>query len=107
MRQAVAFMRNNEIFRRLEKVTSVASLTPEELRSYEADVKNTRDTLNQIRTAEERGLEEGRAEGRVEGRAEGRAEEKMAMARKMKANGMPFGDILLYTGLTEEEVRLL
>ncbi|MDE6510604.1 MAG: hypothetical protein K2L00_00705 [Muribaculaceae bacterium] len=40
MRQAVAFMRDNEIFRRLEKVTSVASLTPEELRSYEADVKN-------------------------------------------------------------------
>ena len=99
MRQAVAFMRNNEIFRRLEKVTSVASLTPEELRSYEADVKNTRDTLNQIRTAEERGLEEGRAEGR--------AEEKIDIARKMKANGLPFGDILLYTGLTEEEVRLL
>ena len=103
MRQAVAFMRNNEIFRRLEKVTSVASLTPEELRSYEADVKNTRDTLNQIRSAEERGLEEGRAEGR----AEGRVEEKIDIARKMKANGLPFGDILLYTGLTEEEVRLL
>lgn len=92
-------MRNNDVFKRLEKVTSVASLTPEELRSYEADVKNTRDTLNQIRTAEKRGLEEGRAEGR--------AEEKIDMARKMKANGMPFGDILLYTGLTEEEVRLL
>lgn len=55
-------MRNNDVFKRLEKVTSVASLTPEELRSYEADVKNTRDTLNQIRTAEKRGLEEGRAE---------------------------------------------
>lgn len=92
-------MRNNDVFKRLEKVTSVASLTPEELRSYEADVKNTRDTLNQIRTAEKRGLEEGRAEGR--------AEEKIDMARKMKANGMPFGDILLYTDLSEEEVCLL
>ena len=58
-RQEVAFMRNNEIFKRLEKVTSVASLTPAERRSYEADVKNARDTLNQIRTAEERGEKRG------------------------------------------------
>ncbi|MDE6276576.1 MAG: Rpn family recombination-promoting nuclease/putative transposase, partial [Muribaculaceae bacterium] len=89
MRQEVAFMRDNEIFRRLEKVTSVAALTPEERRSYEADVKNARDTLNQIRGARMEGRAEGLAEGLEKGLAEGRAEERLDMARKMKRNGMP------------------
>lgn len=78
--QEVAFMRDNEIFRRLEQVTSVASLTPEERRCYEADVKNARDALNQLRGAEERGL--------AKGLAKGREEEKIRMAREMLVNGL-------------------
>ena len=99
MRQAVAFMRNNEIFRRLEKVTSVASLTPEELRSYEADVKNTRDTLNQIRTAEERGEKLGEKRG-----------EKMAqirIARNLLASGLEPKFIASQTGLSIAELDAL
>ena len=48
-------------------------------------------------------IEEGRKEViekvREEGRAEGRAEERMANARKMKADNMPIGLISKYTGL--------
>lgn len=60
--QEVAFKSRNEIFRRLEKISNVATLTPEERYSYEADVKNARDTLNQIRFAYDDGLAKGRAE---------------------------------------------
>ncbi|MDE5997308.1 MAG: Rpn family recombination-promoting nuclease/putative transposase, partial [Muribaculaceae bacterium] len=76
--QEVAFKSRNEIFRRLEKISNVASLTPEERYSYDADVKNARDTLNQMRYA----YNEGEAKGRAEGRAEVIAE-KIMEARRM------------------------
>ena len=90
-RQEVAFMRNNEIFKRLEKVTSVASLTPAERRSYEADVKNARDTLNQIRTAEERGEKKT----------------QIRIARNMLAEGLTVESISAMTGLSINEIERL
>ncbi len=90
-RQEVAFTRNNEIFRRLEKVTSLASLTPAERRSYEADVKNARDTLNQIRTAEERGEKNA----------------QIKIARKMLAAEMPLETISSMTGLSIADIERL
>lgn len=115
IRQEVAFMRNNEIFKRLEKVTSVASLTPAERRSYEADVKNARDLLNQMRGAELRGekrglaegIERGREEGRAEGREEGRTEGVVFVAKNLKAIGMNIEQISASTGLTVEEIMRL
>ena len=94
-RQEVAFMRNNEILKRLEKVTSVASLTPAERRSYEADVKNARDTLNQIRTAEERGEKRGEKNAQIR------------IARNMLAEGMTFESISSMTGLTVADIEKL
>ena len=90
-RQEVAFMRNNEIFKRLEKVTSVASLTPAERRSYEADVKNARDTLNQIRTAEERGEKKT----------------QIRIARNMLAEGLTVESISAMKGLSINEIERL
>lgn len=103
VKQEVAFMRNNEIFRRLEKVTSVASLTPEERRSYEADVKNARDSLNQLRGAEQR----GHAKGLEEGRAEGQAEEKVSIARNMLKEGMKPEFVSAMTGLPLTDIQIL
>ncbi|MCQ2075025.1 MAG: hypothetical protein MJY77_07570, partial [Bacteroidaceae bacterium] len=64
-----------------------------------------------VRTGREEGraigLEEGRAEGRAKGRAEGRAEANIETARKMKADGLATESILLYTGLSREEVENL
>ena len=67
---------------------------------------------DQIYTAKGEGRIEGEAEGRAKGRAEGRAEgrlegqqsEKVATARKMKADGMPSELIAKYTGLTIEQI---
>ena len=57
------------------------------------------------------GLEEGRAAGLEEGRAagleEGMQKEKLANARKMKADNMPADLIAKYTGLSLEEIASL
>ena len=45
--------------------------------------------------------------GRAEGKAEGKAEEKYAIARGMKADGMPVEAIAKYTGLTVDEIEKL
>ncbi len=90
-KQEVAFKSQNEIFKRLEKISNVASLTPEERYSYDADVKNARDTLNQMRYAFNQGEEKG----------------KLDIARKMKQRGMDLGDIMLYTGLSEAQIAEL
>ncbi len=119
IRQEVAFKKNSEIFRRLAEVANVASLTPEERYHYEADVKNARDTINQIRGAfqdgERKGRAEGKAEGKAEGRAEGRAEGKVegrAEAKRETAKNMlklkiDLNVIAASTGLSIEEILSL
>ncbi len=51
--------------------------------------------------------EEGRKEGREEGLVEGREEGKLEVAREMKRRGMDIGDIMLYTGLSEQQLSAL
>ena len=53
------------------------------------------------------GLEEGRAAGRAAGLEEGMQKEKLANARKMKADNMPADLIAKYTGLSLEEIASL
>ena len=53
------------------------------------------------------GRAEGREESRAEGRAEGRAEERLANARRMKADHLPIELISKYTGLTSEEIAAI
>ncbi len=64
--------------------------------------------LEQSRTE---GLEQGRAEGleqgRTEGLEQGRTEEKLTMAHRMKADGLPCEVIAKYTGLTVDEITKL
>ena len=52
-------------------------------------------------------LEFAKNEGREEGIAEGRNEEKLEVARRMKERGMPTGDIMLFTGLSEQQIETL
>ena len=105
----------------------VSGLSREERRAYDRHVDAVRvqwDVLTTARTegwdegraeGREEGLKEGRAEGlekglkkgRAEGKAEGKAEEKYAIARGMKADGMPVEAIAKYTGLTVDEIEKL
>ncbi|MDE6010472.1 MAG: PD-(D/E)XK nuclease family transposase [Muribaculaceae bacterium] len=120
--QRVAFQGRNEIFKRLASISNVASLTPEERRSYEADVKNARDYYNQMEFARSEGLakgfaegrSEGLAKGRAEGLAEGRAEGRAEGLAEGRAEGRAEGEMMALEktalkmksqGFTDEQIR--
>jgi predicted transposase/invertase (TIGR01784 family) len=66
-----------------------------------AELKNSMD----IATRRNAAKREGHAEGLAEGLAEGRAEEKLEIARKMKKAGLPFNEIMEFTGLPAETIE--
>ena len=89
----------DKIFDRLFQVAEIAKFTPNELLEYEDSLKTYRDLKNSLDTAEEKGV--------VKGIEIGRAEEKIAIAQKMKANGMSTAIILEMTGLSVEDIEEL
>ena len=108
------------IFTRLFDAAQIAKLTTEELREYETSVNAYRDIENAVNTAKKvgekigmkKGFEKGKAQGIAEGKAQGIAEGKaqgardngLAIARKLKAKGMPTDEIANITGLSVEEI---
>ena len=109
----------DRVFDKLFRQAEIAKYTPEERRQYEASVKEYWDYTSTMDTAYmkgekkglEKGLEQGRAEGleqgRTEGLEQGRTEEKLTMAHRMKADGLPCEVIAKYTGLTVDEITKL
>lgn len=88
--ETMPFIQQN-LFNRLAQVASYASLSPEERREYDADLKAYRDLVNQSKYEREISRAEGRAEGLVEGRAEEKkrfAREKAEMVLRMAGIGM-------------------
>ena len=112
-----------EGLRAAKECLRVSGLSREERRAYDRHVDAVRVQWDVLNTAREEGLDEGRAEGRAEDRAEGRAEgleegraeglekgraeEKYAIARGMKADGIPVETIAKYTGLSAGEIEKL
>ena len=74
-------------------------MTKDELKAYYRHLDNIVILRDNIYTE--------RAEGRAEGRAAGREEERLANARKMKAEGLDCELISKITGLTVEEIAAL
>lgn len=88
--------RKDDVFERLERVSSIAALSPEERYQYEKDLKWSRDYHAEMDYARQEAAEEGRAEGR--------AEERNKMIQKMKDAGLDPSLIAQITGLDKEEV---
>lgn len=119
MTQQVAFQNRREVFRRMAEIAKVSSLTPEQARLYEADIKNARDYYNELEGARIEGRETGFAEGREEGRAEGRAagrmegreeglwEQAVRTARKLMDLKLNDAIIREVTGLTPEQLAAI
>ncbi|MDE6536503.1 MAG: hypothetical protein K2M13_00445 [Muribaculaceae bacterium] len=123
--QEVAFKTDNEIFKYLDSVSSVAALDPRERDYYEAALKYSRDYNAILSTAKEKaeaqgreeglakglaqGLAEGRAEGLAEGRAEGlmagKKEEQRRIALEMLRQGISVDLVTHVTNLSIEEVQ--
>ena len=89
----------------------VSGLSREERKAYDRHVDAVRVQWDVLTTARTEGLDEGRAEGLEKGlkkgRAEGEVEAKHAIARSMKADGIPVETIAKYTGLSAEEIEKL
>ncbi|WP_018712239.1 PD-(D/E)XK nuclease family transposase, partial [Phocaeicola barnesiae] len=84
------------VFTRLFESAEIAKFTREQYEEYEDSLKAYRDWQNTIHTAVMKSLQEGIAQGREE--------ERLELARKFKASGIPVNIIAENTGLTEEEI---
>ena len=103
-----------KVFQHLFEAAEIAKFNKQERYEYEESLKAFRDMFSVIETAElkghAKGLEEGRAEGLREGLAQGLREverNKISTARKMKQLGMALADIMIVSGLSEEEIQQL
>lgn len=86
------FKARKAVFKKLEEIADVASLSGEERERYENSVNAYRTHLCVIGAAEKEGMEKGIAKA------------YQATARKMKAKGFDYDTISEITGLTIEEI---
>jgi len=107
----------------LERIGSMANLTPKQRAQYEAEWKMYNDYYNTLDFAVEKGmkkgmeegmekglqkgLEEGLQKGLQKGKAEGRQEEKHSIALNLKKLGVSIEQIAFATGLSIEEIEKL
>ena len=109
------FKARKAIFERLERIGSMANLTPKQRAQYEAEWKMYNDYYNTLdfavekgmKKGMEKGLQEGLQKGKAEGKAEGRQEEKHSIALNLKKLGVSIEQIAFATGLSIEEIEKL
>jgi len=97
------FKARKAIFERLERIGSMANLTPKQRAQYEAEWKMYNDYYNTLDFA----VEKGRKKAMEEGRAEGLKEGKRSIALNLKRMGLGIEQISSATGLSLEEIEAL
>ena len=104
--QRLPWPAQDAVFQKLSSIADVASLSKEDRRKYDANLKAYRDTIavmeGQYLEGEQKGIEKGRAEERKKN-----DEESRESARSMKEDGMSATLIAKYTGLSEKEISEL
>lgn len=93
--QRLPFKTRKAVFKKLEEITDIASLSKEERMKYDESIKVYRDNLVTMAYDIEKGMEIGRKQANIE------------TARNMKADGLPVDFIVKYTGLTAEEIEAI
>lgn len=91
------------VFTRLFEQAEIAKFNASDLKAYEDSMNAYRDIVNAINTARKDSFSEGKAEGR----AEGMAKRNIEIAKTMLSNGEAIDKIILYTGLSEEDIKQL
>ena len=79
--------------------SEIASMAAEDIVAYRNSILIEMERQSALEFAKEEGKEEGREEGIEFG--------KMEVAREMKKKGMLLGDIMLFTGLSEQQIEKL
>ena len=118
----IPFLDKYPVFRKLAAIGDLRKLTPEEREYYEEDIKIMRDLYatdkwekEKRRMAIEKAMTEGQEKGRAEGRAEGielgikqgENRNSLAIAQKMLLAGLPYSQVMEFTGLTKEQLEKL
>ena len=97
------FKARKAIFERLERIGSMANLTPKQRAQYEEEWKIYNDYYNTLDFA----VEKGRKKAMEEGRAEGLKEGERSIALNLKRMGLGIEQISSATGLSLEEIEAL
>lgn len=97
------FKARKAIFERLERIGSMANLTPQQRAQYEEEWKIYNDYYNTLDFAVEKGIEKGIEQGT----AKGKKEEKCSIALNLKKMGLSMEQIATATGLSREEIGAL
>ena len=121
--QRLPFKARNAVFKRLEDIVDIASMSKEDRIRYDESIKVYRDRLaimefermkgkaEGIAEGMAQGIAQGKAEGMAEGiaqgKAEGMAEGKEEIARNLKQMGMDVQTIVQATGLDQEVIDKL
>ena len=93
--QRLPFKARNAVFKKLEEIVDIASMSKEERMRYDESIKVYRDQLAVMEFERNKGL------------AEGRAEEKENEARNLKRMGMDVETIAKATGLDSDVIESL
>ena len=131
MFEQMPFRDKYPVFRKLAKIGDLRKLSKEDLEKYDEDIKNMRDIYATREFAVKQGMQKGREQGmqegiekgmkqgikqgmqkgmekgRKQGKAEGVKDQKIASARMMLADGLSLDKIILYSGLTKEQIMKL
>ena len=104
-------MAQESLFKKLEQIDDIASMSKADRIKYDESIKKYRDTLavmsGQWLEGEAKGLLKGKAEGLQEGEAKGLQKGIAKVAKNMKTKGMPYEQITAVTGLSEETIKSL
>ena len=104
-------MAQKSVFKKLEQIVDIASMSKADRIKYDESIKKYRDTLAVMSGQWLEGKAEGKAEGLQEGETrgllKGKAEEIQEVAKNMKAMKMSDKQIAAATGLSEEVIKSL
>ena len=107
--QRLPFKARNAVFKKLEQIVDIASMSKEDRMKYDESIKVYRDQLvtmeYQWQQGEASGFIKGKAEGLAQGKAEGEAKACLNNARGMKAAGISPDLIAQITGLSLETIE--
>lgn len=90
-------------FEEMFDASEIASMAQEDIVEYRNSILMEMEKQSELNFAKEEGLMIGKEEGIKIGEEKG----KMEVALQMKKKGMSLGDIMLFTGLTKEQISLL
>ena len=98
-------------YKEMFNAAEIASMAAEDIVAYRNSIMIEMERQSALEFAKEegieKGIEEGIKKGKMEGKIEGKIEGKMEVAAEMKKKGMSPGDIMLFTGLSKEQIDSL